>query len=303
MEGQLKAGNSKVGTLSEAASMVADGSRIAVGGFAIYQHPMALLRELVRQKKRRLTIVGTVSGNDIDLLVGAGCLEAVETSYVGLEKFGLAPNFRRAVEQGELKVVDYPEVLSFDRFRASQEAMTFWPCDYLGGTDVLAKNPSIKEFACPITGRRLYAIPPADPDIVLLHAIAADEDGNVLFPRRHLLPQGLDLNMARGCDTVIVTVEKIVSKSYIKRHAELNLLPAYKTTMVVEAPFGAHPCPVLGRYNVDATHFEAYAEAGRSPETFSAYLDEFVYGPAGHEEYLTKIGAHRLASLLETDSL
>ncbi|RKP57735.1 CoA transferase subunit A [Pararobbsia silviterrae] len=294
---------SKLGTLEDAAALIPDGTRLALGGFAIYQHPMALVRELIRQRRRDLTVVGSVSGNEIDMLAGAGCLKTVETSYVGLEKYGLAPNFRRAVEHGALEMIDYPEVLSFDRFRATQEAMTFWPCDYLGGTDVLNHNPRIKRFACPITGRTLYAVPPADPDVVVIHAIAADEQGNVLFPRRHLLPQGLDTTMALGCDTVIVTVESIVSKGYIKRHADLNLLPSYKTTMVVEAPFGAHPSSVLGRYNTDDRHFTEYAAAAKTPEDFAAYLQKYVFAPSDHAHYLDLIGAHHLASLLETDTL
>lgn len=294
---------SKVGTLEDAVKLIPDGTRLALGGFAIYQHPMALVRELIRAKRRNLTIVGTVNGNEVDMLIGAGCVREVETSYVGLERFGLAPNFRRAVEGGEVSVVDYPEILSFDRFRASVEAMTFWPCDYLGGTDVLRHNPAIRSFECPLTGRLLYAVPPADPEVVVIHAIAADEQGNVLFPRRHLLPQDLDTVMARGCDTVVVTVESIVSKQYVKRHAELNLLPSYKVTMVVEAPFGAHPCPVLGRYRIDDAHFGEYAAAAKNTQTMNAYLDRYVRAPADHQAYLDLIGAHRLTSLLETDSL
>jgi glutaconate CoA-transferase subunit A len=111
---------SKLVSLADAAARIADGARLALGGFAVYQHPMALVRELARQGRRDLTVVGTVNGNDVDLLAGAGCLRRVETSYVGLEKYGLALNFRRRVESGELEIVDYPEVLSFDRFRASQ---------------------------------------------------------------------------------------------------------------------------------------------------------------------------------------
>ena len=294
---------SKVQTLADAVALIPDGTRLALGGFAIYQHPMALVRELVRARRRDLTIVGTVNGNEVDMLVGAGCVRTVETSYVGLERFGLAPNFRRAVEAGELSVVDYPEILSFDRFRATQEAMTFWPCDYLGGTDVLRYNPAIKSFACPLTGRMLYAVPPANPEVVVIHAIAADEQGNVLFPRRHLLPQGLDSIMARGCDTVIVTVESIVSKQFVKRHADLNLLPSYKVTMVVEAPFGAHPCPVLGRYRIDDAHFTEYANAAKNVDSFADYLERYVLSPADHAAYLDLIGAQQLTALLETDTL
>jgi glutaconate CoA-transferase subunit A len=293
---------SKLGSVADAVALIPDGTRLAFGGFAIYQRPMVLIRELIRRQRRNLTIVGTVSGNDVDILAGAGCLTRVETSYVGLEKHGLAPNFRRAVEAGTLTIVDYPEVLSFDRFRATQEAMTFWPCDYLGGSDLITYNPDIKPFTCPLTGRRLYAVPPADPQVVVIHAIAADEQGNVIFPRRHLLPQGLDVTMARGCDTVIVIVEKVVDYAFVRRNAEQNQVPSYKTTMVVEAPFGAHPTAVLGRYRGDDPHFRDYVTASQTPEGFAGYLDRYVLGPADHAAYLELIGAERLARLQEFDT-
>jgi glutaconate CoA-transferase subunit A len=291
---------SKVLSLAEAGALVRDGCRLAIGGFAVYQHPMAFVRELVRQGRRNLTVVGSVNGNDVDLLAGAGCLRRVESSYVGLEKYGLAPSFRRRVERGELEMVDYPELLSFDRFRASQDRLTFWPCDYLGGTDILTYNKDIREFTCPLTGRRLHAVPPADPEIAVIHAIAADERGNVVVPPRRLLPQSLDLTMARAARSVIVTVERIVSREYIRQHARWVELPSYCVNHVVEAPWGAHPCPVLGRYGIDDAHFREYAAAGASPETFAAYVARYVTGPADHAAYLALIGPAHLASLRET---
>jgi glutaconate CoA-transferase, subunit A len=290
---------SKLASLAEAAAAISDDTRVALGGFAVYQHPMALIRELVRQGRRNLTVVGTVNGNDVDLLAGAGCLRRVETSYVGLETYGLAPNFRRRVESGELEVVDYPEVLSFDRFRASQDKLSFWPCDYLGGTDILTYNKEIRAFDCPLTGRRLYAVPPADPDVVVIHAVAADEQGNVVIPPRHLLPQSLDVTMARACDMVIVTVEQVVSREYIRRHAPHVEIPSYRTTLVVEAPWGAHPSPVLGRYRIDDTHFREYVEASATRDRFARYLATYVTGPRDHFAYLELIGLQRLTRLQE----
>lgn len=293
---------SKLLTLPAAAALIADGARLAIGGFAVYQHPMALVRELVRQGRRDLTVVGHVNGNDVDLLAGAGCLRRVESSYVGLEKYGLAPCFRRRVERGELEMVDYPEVLSFDRFRASADNLTFWPCDYLGGTDILTHNPAIKPFECPLTGRRLWAVPPAAPDVVVLHAVAADERGNVVIPARHLLPQSLDVTMGRACDTVIVTAEQVVSRDYIRRHARQVLLPSYRVSHVVEVAWGAHPCPVLGRYVIDDAHFRQYAAAAATEEGFAAYLERYVTGPRDHAEYLERVGRAHLERLREVDA-
>ena len=119
---------SKLCTLSELVSRIPDGSRVAFGGFAVYQKPMAAVRELIRQGKKHLTIVGTVHSLDVDMLVGAGCVDCVETSYVGLERYGLAPNFRRAVQDGRIKLVSYPEMLAWERLRADREGWPFWPC-------------------------------------------------------------------------------------------------------------------------------------------------------------------------------
>ena len=223
----------KVGSIADAVALVPDGTRLALGGFGPYQRPMAFVRELVRQRRRNLSIVGMVSGMEVDMLIGAGAIARLETSYVGLEKYGLARNFRRACEAGTFTMVDYPEILSFDRFRASREKLTFWPCDYLGGNDVLTYNSDIKTFTCPLTGRRLYAIPPADPEVAVVHAVAADAAGNVLMPSHRLIPQELDIHVANSCDVLIVTAERIVPHSFIRRHSKLNMIPAYRPTLIV----------------------------------------------------------------------
>ncbi|SAK48869.1 CoA transferase subunit A [Caballeronia ptereochthonis] len=299
----MNAPASKLKTLDEAVALVRDGARLALGGFAVYQKPMAFVRALARARRKDLTIVGTANSYDIDLLAGAGCLKTVETSYVGLEKFGLARNFRRQAESGALKVVDYPEMGSWDRFRASQEGLAFWPVSFLGGNDVLTHNPAIKSFACPITGRPMQALPAAEPDVVVIHAVAADEQGNVIFPAHRLLPQNGDVLLARSCETVIVTVEKIVSKAFIRKHARLNEVPSYRTTAVVEVPWGAHPTPVLSRYLADEQHMSEYVEASTTPEAFDAYLQRYVFEPRDQHDYLERVGAARLAHLFDLESL
>ncbi|MDP6351750.1 MAG: CoA transferase [Alphaproteobacteria bacterium] len=291
---------SKLCSLAEAAARVPDGARIALGGFSIYQHPIAFVHELIRQRRRDLTVVGVVNGNDVDLLAGAGCLQRIETSYVGLEKYGLAPNFRRRVESGALAVVDYPELMSWDRFRASQENYTFLQASFLGGTDIVRHNPDIKPFTCPLSGRQLWAVPPADPDVVVIHALAADAFGNVLVAERRLMPQSLDIALARSCDTVIVTAERIVENAEIRRRARLNEIPSYRTNCVVEVPWGAHPCPVLGFSQTDDEHFQTYVAASASEDGFKRYLDEYVFGVADHAGYLDKIGMARLLALQST---
>ncbi|WP_292145000.1 CoA-transferase [Mesorhizobium sp.] len=299
----MNARSSKVVSLCEAASTIKDGCRLTLGGFAVYQKPMALVRELARQARKDLVIVGAAHSFDVDMLCAAGCLKRIETSYVGLERFGLARNFRRLAEKGGIEIVDYPELISLDRFRADQEGLEFWPVEGLGGNDVIRFNAEIKEITCPVSGRLLHAVPAAKPDVVVIHAIAADEEGNVVIPARRLFPQSADITFSRACDHVIVTAEKIVPRSFIKRHARLVEIPSYRVNAVVEVPFGSHPTPTLGRYIADDQHMAEYVEASGAEVRFTRYLERYVHSPQTHFDYLDLLGSRRLTSLQDLDSL
>jgi glutaconate CoA-transferase, subunit A len=94
--------------LDEAAGLVRDGQSVAFGGSLLHRGPSALTRELARQGRRRLTFVKPSAGYDVDLLCAAGCLETVYAGIVVMEGgFGLAPNYRRAVERGDVKLVEH----------------------------------------------------------------------------------------------------------------------------------------------------------------------------------------------------
>lgn len=288
---------SKLVSLAQAAANIHDGDRIAIGGFAVYQKPMALVREIVRQKKKDLTIVGIVNSLDADLLIGAGCVRKIETSYVGLEKYGLAPNYRRAVQNGEIEVDYYPEMLSWDRFRADREGWPYWPVYYLGGADIVLRNKNIIEYKCPVTGKPVWAMPAAKPDAVIVHAYQGDRYGNLQLPERHLLPQIQDADLVRSCRNVIATVEKIVDTEEIKKNPQRTFSLSFRNTCIVEAPFGSHPTATLLATKEDEMHFREYVAAAKSKETFDEYLKKYIY--TTEEDYLDQIGKKRLDSLKE----
>ena len=94
--------------LAEAAGLVKDGALVALGGHTRHAH-MALIRELIRQGRRGLGLVTVPTGGlNVDLAVGAGLVDRLHFAQVGLEEFGMAPHFRRAVEQGRLQCLEYP---------------------------------------------------------------------------------------------------------------------------------------------------------------------------------------------------
>lgn len=292
---------SKLCTLSELVSRIPDGSRVAFGGFAVYQKPMSAVRELIRQGKKHLTIVGTVHSLDVDMLVGAGCVDRVETSYVGLERYGLAPNFRRAVQEGRIELVSYPEMLAWDRFRADREGWPFWPCYSLGGNDAILGNPDIKEYTCPVTGRRAWALPAAKPDVVVIHGYQGDKYGNVRLQGHSMLPQAMDVEMARSCSTVLVTLEELIDNAEIRKTPELTQIPAMRVSGVTPVVHGSHPLSTLLKCREDEAHMRLYAEAAKTPEGFREYLDRYVYSTADEQQYRQVIGEEQLAGLEEEE--
>lgn len=287
----------KLMSLAAAAELVPDGARVNLGGFGVYNRPMAFARELVRQGRRDLTVVATTSGPEAELLIGADCVSRIETSYIGLEKWGLARRARAAIEASRIEVRDYDEVLAFDRFRASQDGWSFLPVDYLAGNSILETNEDIVPFDCPLTGRALHAVRPADPDLVVLHVPAADPYGNALMPAASMMPQGLDLTSSRSAPRLILTAEVVVEPEQMRRAPHLVQIPAYRTEAVVSAPWGAHPGPMFGYYDADDAHFEELVRAGQSATSFADYLDVHVHAHPTHGDYLESLGVKRLLPL------
>ena len=84
----------KLVSISEAISHIPDGAKVASGGSLMRKTPMALVREIVRQKKKDLTLYSWSSGMNYDMLIGAGCAKEAWSSYCGLFQLGIAQNFR-----------------------------------------------------------------------------------------------------------------------------------------------------------------------------------------------------------------
>jgi len=287
----------KLCSLSEAASLIKDGTRIAFGGMGVHNHPMAFIYELIRKGIKDLTVVGHVSANDVDILVGADCVKRIEISYVGMEEFGLAPNYRRSVESGGIELAEYSEPVSFERFHCSARGQSFFPTREMLGTDIPRYNPDIKEMVSPYDGRRCHLVPAADPEWVVLHAPMGDRYGNVLFFENRQQPENLDLVASRATRNIIVTVEEIVDRNKVMRLPHLNMIPRFRTVAIVEAPYGAHPSSCLQVYELDREHLSMYTRLARNTADFKRYLDKYVYGVKTHMDYLNLIGVEALMKI------
>jgi len=274
----------KLLSLNEAVSIIKDGDTVAIGGSLLRRHPMAAVDEIIRQGKKNLHLLGWNNGIDMDILIGAGCVDIVESAYIGLGPYGLAPNFRRAVENQEVLVREHSETTAIDRFRAL-------------GTVMAKYNPDYKEIICPHTGEKYAALKAWHPDVAIIHAHKADKYGNVQFDQKRVMDNEPDIIIAKSAKKTIVTVEQIVSTEHITETPWLTLLPKLFIETVVEAPYGAHPCSCDMRYDNDHEHLKKYYQMAQDEKTFKQYLEEYVLGVKDHYEYLNKIGIKKLLQI------
>src|SRR5256712_1005434 len=82
------------------ARFVPDGASVCMNTAIEALIPFAAGHELIRQRRRELTLIGPISDMLFDQLVGAGCVSRIVAAWVGNVSAGLGHNYRRAVEPG-----------------------------------------------------------------------------------------------------------------------------------------------------------------------------------------------------------
>ena len=280
----------KVKSLKEAVSLINDGDKVTFGGFGFRGHPVAVAHEMIRQGKRNIEIAGSAAWHINNLLIGAGCVDRMLVVADTVEFGGTIPSLRRAVENGRLIVEDYSFYSFACRLMASAIGIPFFPTRSMLGSDMLRcnwleENNKFRIMDCPFSGEKVVLVPPLEPDVAVIHAQYADANGNVQL----LGPTDLVDEQARASKKVIVTVEKVVSSSFIRRRPELTIIPSFLVDAVVEVPFGAHPTAMFRFYDFDIDHLKYSYEQSKDPEKFQEYLKRFVYG-LDYSEYLNRIG-------------
>lgn len=283
----------KVTSLAEAAAEVRDGDLIALGGGLSARLPMALVRELIRQHRRDLHLIGSAHSIDVDLLVAAGAVRRCEESYVGFEQdLGLAPAYRRAAQAGDIEVAESCCVTVLAQLRATEMGLPFLPVRGVRGSDIRRLHPEYAEVTCPFTGEVLVAVPAIRPETALIHAPCGDRYGNLHLDQ----PYVLDERFAPASRRVVATVDRLVSTDEVQ--AAGVTIPAHYVAAVVEVPFGAHPTSCYPRYAYDRRHLVDYVAAAQAGgEELAGYLKTYIHGVADEAGYRELIGAERLDEL------
>ncbi|MDP7386042.1 MAG: CoA transferase [Nitrospinota bacterium] len=145
----------KLISLEEAGGLVEDGQMLALGGNSLTRIPAAFTRELARQGRKGLCLVKTAGAYDVDLLCAAGAADEIHSGYVGFENlFGLAPAYRRGVEDGTVRAVEHACYSVIAGLRASAYGLSSQPIASLEGSDVPALT-GFKQVEDPYTGKSL----------------------------------------------------------------------------------------------------------------------------------------------------
>lgn len=243
-----KAERSKLVTLEEAAARVRDGDLLALGGNVLHRAPMAFVRELIRQGKRRLRLVKTAGAHDIDLLCAAGCVAAVDAGFVSYEtEFGLATHYRKAVESGAVQANEHACYTVISALRAAASGAPFMPVAGFKDNDLIRENEYFRVIPDPFGGGPVTVVRAIVPDWAIIHVQEADETGNaVIFG-----PKYEDVLMTRAARKVIVTAERIVNPGHWRQRPELVDIPGFLVEAVVHAPRGAAPCSCDRMYEAD----------------------------------------------------
>lgn len=246
----------RIGTLEDAAALVADGSTVAFSGAVLRGKPVAAARALAG--KRDLDLIAFTGSLEVELLLAAGAVRSVTSSYVGLGGHGAARGFGRAVAEGRIDDRELSEWMLVGGLRAATMGIPFLPTRAALGSQ-LVEERGFRTVVDPYGGEEFLAVPPIRPDVGFVHAWRADEDGNVQFPWPPDHLADADVLVARASRVTVVSVEQIVPREVVTAEPERTRLFGFELDLLVEAPGGARPGSLPPLYAEDESWFEAHA--------------------------------------------
>nr|WP_239588056.1 CoA-transferase [Gracilibacillus alcaliphilus] len=234
--------------MNEVAASVEDGATLALGGNVLHRAPMAFVRELARQEKRKLRVVKTAGAHDIDLLCAVGAVDQVDAGFVSYETvYGLPPHYRKAVQTGVVKANEHACYTVISALRAAKTNVPFMPVSGLKYGDLIEKNDYFVVVEDPFTGEPVTLVRAIVPDVAVIHVQECDKNGNAIIHG----PKFEDVLMSRAANRVIITTEQVVSDFTIKQQKERIDIPGFLVEAVVKVPKGAAPAACYPAYDVD----------------------------------------------------
>ena len=253
-------------------NLVHDGDSVALEGFT-HLIPFAAGHEIIRQRRKRLTLIRMTPDLIYDQMIGMGCAERLVFSWGGNPGVGSLFRLRDAVENGWPNPIEIEEHSHAAMAHAYEAGASGLPCaifrGYIG-VDLPKVNPRIKRIACPFTGEPLAAVPAHRPDVAVIHALKADRAGNVLL--EGIL--GVQKEAVLAAKRSIVTVEEIVDELELQPGGVV--LPSWVIDAVACVPGGARPSYAHGYYDRDNDFYVAWDAISRDRDVFLSWMNENV---------------------------
>ncbi len=285
---------SKVMSESEAIDrFVDDGDYVAYDCNLWVRGPAALMREIVRQKKRELWIAAKFTAHDATMLVAAGCVNRIDVGWMEVGRV-----ITEAQAAGDVQLFEWSNGAMTYRLLAGSLGVPFLPLRYLGGTDVF-KTSGTKLIEDPYTGKPICVVPALNPDVALVHVNQCDEFGNARIFGAGISP----VETAMASKKVIISTEEIVDTEEIRKNPQKTRIPYYAVDAVVHVPFGGYPGTVPGLYKA---HLEHLMESGgaQMQGKMDEYLDKWVYSVSSNQEMLEKhVGQEKLDVLMAEETI
>ena len=270
------------------AQYVADGDYIAYDFSSLTRGPQALVREIIRQRRRELWVCAEFTLHETALLTGAGCCDRIDVGFLGYGGY-----IGRAVSEGRVRVCEWTNGSLAVRMLAGARGVPFLPVRNLLATDTLLQSGA-KVIRDPFTGDPVCLVPALNPDVFLCHVHQADLFGNARIFGTNLFA----LEAATAAKKVIVSTEEIIDPGEIRQDPARTTIPYFLVDAVVHLPFGAYPGGVPARYELDLEHIDR-VNAIQDDAAMQAYLEEYIYGVPDHETFLDrKVGWGRLKALI-----
>jgi glutaconate CoA-transferase, subunit A len=252
-------------TLHDAiAELVHDGDTIALEGFT-HLIPVAAGQEIIRQRRRDLTLVRLTPDIVYDQLIGAGCARKLVFSWGGNPGVGSLHRFRDAIENGwpqPLEIEEHSHAALANRYVAAASGLPFAVLRGAPGTGLPAQP-----IVCPFTGETLTAVPRLHLDVAVIHAQRADRDGNVQLWGL----TGVQKEAVLAARRSLATVEEVVDE--LEPMPDAVVLPSWVVTRVAVVPEGARPSYAHGYYDRDNDAYRAWDAISRDRERFAAWLE------------------------------
>lgn len=261
-------------SLQEAVSRhINDGDTVCMEGFT-HLIPFAAAHEVIRQKKRDLTLIRMTPDLIYDQMIGAGCVKKLIFSWGGNPGVGSLHRLRDAVEKGwpnELEILEHSHAAMACAYEAGAAGLPLAVLRGYVGSDLPKVNDQIKFIECPFTGERLAAVPSIRPDVAVIHAQRADRKGNVLVEGI----VGVQKEAVLAARRSIVTVEEIVDD--LGASVNACVLPSWAISAIAVAAQGASPSYTLGYYDRNNAFYKEWDSIARDRETFQTWMQANVF--------------------------